>query len=114
MCGKEWTESELQFLKENCPKHTVYWCAVQLGRSRSSVAVKVSSLKLLTKPPRPPKVERNHPDLGPANPPLENRCVDCDRVSRTRRCPKCSANFLSRHDGECWGPTADEAYAVAL
>ena len=114
MCGRPWTEAELQFLRENYPAHSAYWCAQQLGRGKSSVAVKISGLKLLPKKPRPPKVEREDPELGPIDPPLANRCVDCGKVSNTRRCPVCQTRYLERYNGECWGPTYDETYGVAL
>lgn len=114
MCGRKWTEEEIAFLRANYPEHTAYWCAQQLGRSRSSVAVKISNLWLRVRAQRPAKVEREDPELGPVDPPLANRCVDCGRVSSTRRCPVCQARYLERYNGECWGPTADEAYGVAL
>ena len=113
MCGRPWTEAELQFLRANYPEHTAYWCAKQLGRSRSSVVVKISSLWLKVRAQRAPKVEREDPNLGPVDPPLANRCVDCGRVSRTRRCPACQTKHMAGYHGECWGPTYDEAYGVA-
>lgn len=54
------------------------------------------------------------PDLGPAEPQFAHHCVGCGRVSITQRCPVCQARYLERYNGECWGPTADEAYGVAL
>lgn len=114
MRGREWTERELAFLRANYPEHTAYWCAQQLGRGHSSVAVKISRLKLLPKNPRPQKIEREDPDLGPAEPQFAHRCVDCGRVSHTQRCPKCRAKYLARYNGECWGPAADEGYEVAI
>lgn len=114
MCGREWTEAELQFLRANYPANNASWCARQLGRSRSSVSLKISKLWLKIASQRPQKVEHDAPDLGPVDPPLANRCVGCGRVSNTRRCPDCQRKHLSRYDGECWGPTADEVYGVAL
>lgn len=113
MCGREWTSDELQFLRSNYPEHTAYWCAKQLGRSRSSVALKVKKLWLKVVDQRTPIVKREDPDLGPVDPPLANRCVDCGKVSSTRRCPVCQARYLERYNGACWGPTYDEAYGVA-
>ena len=112
MCGRPWTEAELQFLRANYPAHSATWCGKKLGRGRSSVSLKVKSWFGVADS-RPPKVEREDPDLGPADPPLANRCVGCGRISRTRRCPECQAKHLARYTGECWGPTYDEAYGVA-
>lgn len=114
MCGRKWTEDEVAFLRANYPAQSAYWCAQQLGRGHSSVAVKLSGLKLLPENPRPPKVEREDPDLGPVEPQFAHHCVDCGRVSLTQRCPTCQEKHLARYHGECWGPTADEAYGVAL
>ena len=113
MCGRPWTEEELQFLRANYPAHSATWCGKKLGRGRSSVSLKVKSWFVVADN-RPAKVEREDPELGPVDPPLANRCVDCGRVSSTRRCPVCQARYLERYNGECWGPTADEAYGVAL
>ena len=113
MCGRPWTEAELQFLREHYPEHSATWCGKKLGRGRSSVSLKVKSWFEVADS-RPPKVEREDSDLGPVDPPLENHCVGCGRVSRTRRCPECQEKHLAEYHGECWGPTADEAYGVAL
>ena len=113
MCGRPWTDAELQFLREHYPEHTATWCAKKLGRGRSSVSLKVKSWFVVAEN-RLVKEKLEDPDLGPATPPLENHCVDCDRVSPTRRCPECQKKHLAGYHGECWGPTYDEAYGVAL
>ena len=112
MCGRKWTDAELQFLRENYPEHSAYWCAKKLDRSRTSVAIKIKSWFEVTAR-RPPKIEREDPDLGPAEPQFAHCCVGCGRVSITQRCPTCQEKHLARYHGECWGPTADEAYGVA-
>ena len=104
MNRRPWTEAELQFLRNNYPEHTAYWCAKQMGRSRGSVWLKLRNGV---------RSKSEDPELGPVGPPLANRCVDCGKVSRTRRCPVCQARYLEMYNGECWGPTADEAYGVA-
>lgn len=114
MRGREWTEAEVAFLRANYPVHTAYWCARRLGRNRGSVTLMIKNMWLKVSTQRPQKGERHDPDLGPANPPMANRCVDCGRLADTRRCPRCQAKYLARYNGECWGPTADEAYEVAL
>lgn len=126
MRGREWTERELAFLRANYPEHTAYWCAKMLGRARNSVDTKIKALWLKVRAERAPgpvpvPVPEPMPvtvpedqDLGPANPPMANRCIDCGRRSRTRRCPKCRAKYLARYNGECWGPAADEGYEVAI
>ena len=104
----------MQFLRANYPDHPLSWCAKQLSRNVSSVDTKIKAMKLPSRTPRKPKVKRERPDLGPAMPPMGNRCVGCGCVSSTRRCPECQKKHLARYHGECWGPTADEAYGVAL
>ena len=113
MCGRPWTEAELQFLRANYPAHSATWCGKKLVRGRSSVSLKIKSWFVVAEN-RLAKAKREDPDLGPAEPLLANRCVDCDRVSRTRRCPECQGKYLAGYHGECWGPTYDEAYGVAL
>ena len=105
MNRRPWTEEELQFLRSNYPEHTAYWCAKQLGRSRGSVWLKLRNGL---------RSKSDDPDLGPAEPQFAHHCVGCGRVSITQRCPTCQEKHLARYHGECWGPTADEAYGVAL
>ena len=112
MCGRPWTGAELQFLRANYPAHSATWCGKKLGRGRSSVLLKVKSWFVVAEN-RLAKAKREDPDLGPAEPPLANRCVGCGRVSSTRRCPECQTKHLAGYHGECWGPTYDEAYGVA-
>ena len=114
MRGRLWTGEEMQFLRANYPEQSLSWCAKQLGRNVSSVDAKIKAMKLPSRTPSKPRVKREDPELGPVDPPLANRCVDCGKVSSTRRCPVCQARYLARYAGECWGPTYDETYGVAL
>ena len=114
MRGRLWTGEEMQFLRANYPEQSLSWCAKQLGRNVSSVDTKIKAMKLPSRTPSKPRVKRERPDLGPEVPQLGNRCVGCGAVSSTRRCPECQKKHLARYAGECWGPTADEAYGVAL
>ena len=77
----------MQFLRANYPEHPLSWCAQQLGRNVSSVDTKIKAMKLPSRTSSKPKVKPERPGLGPATPPLGNRCVDCGAASSTRRCP---------------------------
>ena len=113
MCGRPWTDAEIEFLRANYPKHSATWCGKKLGRGRSSVSLKVKSWSMVAGN-RPPKVEREDPDLGPAYPPMVNRCVDCGRMTPDYRCPACRAKHISKHRANFCGFDADETYGMAL
>lgn len=44
-----YTEEELEFLRENYPKHGTKWCAERLGRSREALNKKVKKMGLSIK-----------------------------------------------------------------
>ena len=104
MNGRPWSDSELQFIRDNYPQKTAYWCAKQLGRDTSSVVVRTNKLF--------PSEKQHNNYLRKPEPCSQGLCHDCKKPAPTYRCPSCKEKHLKKHRANMDGFAADETYSV--